>query len=42
MIVTQTVTDVCDRLFEMGVLVDKVPVHRIVLNDVVGDEVGNR
>lgn len=37
----QIVIDVCDCLFEMGVFVDKVLVYCIVLNDVVGDEVGN-
>ncbi len=39
---TQTITDVGGTFLEHGVLVDEVPVHLVVLNDVVGDIVEDR
>ncbi|MNO61706.1 hypothetical protein D3C76_523600 [compost metagenome] len=39
---TQAIADVGDALAELGVLVDEVPVHLVVLDDVVGDVVEDR
>ncbi len=39
---TQAVTDVGHPFAELGVLVDELPVHLVVLNDVVGDVVEDR
>ena len=38
----QAIADVGDPLAELGVLVDEVPVHLVVLDDVVGDVVEDR
>ncbi len=39
--VAQAVADIGSGALEVGVLVDKVPIHRVVPDDVIGDEIGD-
>lgn len=41
MVITQAITNIGSGLFKVSVFVNEIPVNGVVLNDVVGNVVGN-